>query len=115
MEKMDTEKSLEIIRALSNGLDPYTGEEYPADSPYQQAETVRALFMAKEALERNSKSDNLLRNLPGNAGKAWESAEDQRLITGYDAGKSITEIAEEHQRTELAISKRLIKLGRIKI
>ena len=112
---MDTEKSLAIIRALSNGLDPNTGDEYPADSPYQRAETVRALFMAMQALERNKMANDRLRNLPGNAGNAWESAEDQRLITGYDAGKSITEIAVEHQRTELAISKRLIKLGRIKI
>jgi hypothetical protein len=52
---MDTDKSLEIIRALANGVDPQTGEEYAVDSPYQHPQTIRALFMAIQALERTKK------------------------------------------------------------
>lgn len=43
---MEVVKALEIIRALADGIDPYTGEVYSANSPYQNAETVRALFTA---------------------------------------------------------------------
>lgn len=112
---MDTDKSLEIIQALSNGVDPHTGDKYPAESPYQNPETVRALFMAIQALERAKKYEDRLRKLPGNAGKAWVDEEDQRLIFAFDAGKSIMEIAEKHQRTEFAINARLTKHGKIQL
>lgn len=112
---MDTDKSLEIIRALTNGVDPHTGEEYPAESPYQHPQTVRALFIAMQALESRKRTEGRLKNLPCNAGKAWETEEDQRLIAAFDASKSIIEIAEEHQRTEFAINARLAKHGKIQL
>jgi len=40
---MELDRAKEIIKALADGVDPYTGERFPADSPYQQADTVRAL------------------------------------------------------------------------
>jgi hypothetical protein len=110
---MDIENSLKIIQALAGGCDPYSGEEYPADSPYQQAETVRALFMAKEALERNKMADERLRNLPGNAGKAWEAEEDSRLLAAFDSGKTIELLAKDHERTKGSICARLVKHGKI--
>jgi hypothetical protein len=115
---MDTDKSLEIIHALANGIDPHTGEEYSADSPYQHPQTVRALFMAVEALERSreraKKNEDRKNGLPGNAGKAWETEEDQRLLSTFE-GKSIKEIAEMHQRTESAIVSRLLMHDKIKL
>ena len=110
---MNTDKSLEIIRALANGVDPHTGEEYPADSPYQNPQTIRALFMATQALERTKKADDRQRRLPGNAGKGWADEEDNRLITAFDSGKTTKQLAEEHQRTEGSIRSRLIKHGKI--
>ena len=112
---MDINKSLEIIHALANGIDPHTGEEYSADSPYQQPETIRALFMAMQALQRTKKTKDRLQSLPGNTGKVWESEEDQRLNLAFDAGRSITDIAVEHQRTELGIRARLVKHGKISL
>jgi hypothetical protein len=44
--------ALRILHALANGTDPLTGEIFAADSPYQRAETVRALYAAIHALER---------------------------------------------------------------
>lgn len=114
MEKeLNSDKSLQIIRALANGVNPYTGEAYPADSPYQQAETIRALFAAIQALERTKKADDRRHQLPGNAGKAWADDEELRLITAFETGKTIKQLAEEHQRTEGSIRSRLIKHGKI--
>jgi DNA-binding NarL/FixJ family response regulator len=110
---MNTDKALEIIRALANGVDPYTGEEYPADSPYQSPQTVMALFMATQALERTKKADDKLRKLPDNAGKAWDDEEDRRLIKAFDSGQTTKQLAEEHQRTEGSIRSRLMKQGKM--
>ena len=101
---MDKEKSLEIIHALANGIDPHTGEEYSADSPYQHPQTIRALFTAMQAMEHAKKANRF----QGNAGKAWENEEDQRLIKGWHSGKTIKELAEEHFRSVLDISARLV-------
>lgn len=110
---MDTTSSLEIIRALANGVDPHTGEELSADSPYQHPQTIRALFAAIRALELLKKADARQQRLPDNAGKAWTDEEDQRLISGFDSGKTAKQLAEEHQRTEGSIRSRLIKHGKI--
>lgn len=110
---MDAIKSLEIIRLLANGIDPHTGEEYPVDSPYQHPQTIRALFVAIQALERVKKAGDRQRQLPDNAGKAWEDEEDQRLVSAFDSGKSSKQLAEDHQRTEGSIRSRLLKLGKI--
>ncbi len=116
---MNAGKSLEILHALANGVDPHTGEEYSADSPYQHPQTVRALYMAIEAMERSKelakKAEDRQKGLPGNAGKAWETEEEHRLLTTFDGGKSIKEIAEMHQRTESAIISRLIMHDKIKL
>ena len=50
---MEIEKALSIIRPLSDGVDPFTGEEFPPNSPYQQAEVVRALYVAVSSLEKD--------------------------------------------------------------
>jgi DNA-binding NarL/FixJ family response regulator len=112
---MDTAKSLEIIRALANGVDPHTGEEYAVDSPYQHPQTIRALFMAIQALERTKKADDRQRQLPDNAGKAWLDEEDHRLVAAFDSGKTTKQLAEEHQRTESSIRSRLVKHGKIQL
>jgi hypothetical protein len=75
--------------------------------------------MAVEALERSreraKKAEDRQKGLPGNAGKAWEADEDQRMLTTFGGGKSIREIAEMHQRTESAILSRLIMHDKIKV
>jgi hypothetical protein len=112
---MDTDKSLEIVRALANGVDPHTGEEYAVDSPYQHPQTIRALLTAIQALERTKKSDDRQRRLPGNAGKAWVDEEDRRLVAAFESGKTTKQLAEAHQRTESSIRSRLIKHGKIQL
>ena len=36
--KMQLDRAKEIIEALADGVDPYTGEQFPADGPYQRAD-----------------------------------------------------------------------------
>jgi hypothetical protein len=106
------ENSLEIISALSIGINPHTGETYPDDSAYHHPQTLSALLMAKKALERTIRTDARKQNLPNNAGKAWDLVEDQRIVTGFHTGKTTKELAVEHGRTEGSICSRLIKLGK---
>ncbi len=40
---MNTSEALGVVRSLANGVDPASGEIFAPDSPYQRADTVRAL------------------------------------------------------------------------
>lgn len=110
---MDTDTSLEIIHALTKGIDPHTGEEYADDGPLQHPTTREALLMAAWALERARKAQDRQRGLPANAGKPWTEEEDQRLLIAFNSGKTIKHLAEEHERTEGSINARLVKHGKI--
>jgi len=67
---METEKAIDVLRALADGIDPDTGEVMPSDSPYQQASTVRALYAALAALSQQEKLNGRKRRGPSNAGPA---------------------------------------------
>ena len=49
---MEPDRAIEIVASLADGVDPYSGERFPSGSPYQQADTVRALHLALEGLGR---------------------------------------------------------------
>jgi DNA-binding NarL/FixJ family response regulator len=110
---MDTNRAIEILKLLSDGIDPFTGEIFPENSPYQHPDTVRALFKAIDALRKIQSREVRQKNLPENTGKSWSEEEDNQLIDKFDSGKSCKEISEEHKRTEGAIKSRLIKLGKL--
>ena len=112
---MDTSRALEIIKSLSDGIDPYTGEVFPAGSPYQHPDTVRALFKAIGALEGFREKKKRQKPLPEKAGMPWREEEDNLLVEAFDKGASIKELSDSHMRTEAAIKSRLIRLGKIKI
>jgi len=94
---------IEIIKSLANGIDPITGEVFPADSPYQQTEIIRALFYAVQELKPKKKQK-------GNQGNPWSMEEDNILSERFNNGMKITEISQAHERTYGAIKSRLIKL-----
>jgi len=48
---METAHALELLTSLANGTHPFTGASFPADSPYQHPDLVRALFLAVRTLE----------------------------------------------------------------
>ena len=49
---MDPDRAIEIVKSLADGVDPFTGERYSSDSPYQNADMVRALYLALDGLDR---------------------------------------------------------------
>ena len=112
---MDKSEGIKILKQLADGIDLYTGEVFPEDSPYQHPQTVRALFYAVMALERIKDSQPDVNKGPASAGKSWELSEDDQLIASFESGMSIKELAQMHQRTTGAIQSRLIRLGKFTI
>jgi len=120
---METAKTVEILKTLAEGIDPGTGEQFPAGSAYQQPDTMRALFAAIRMLENPAVTPSRApsqaaaaptgKSAPQNAGRPWSEEEDARLGTTYDAGKSIEELAGIHKRSKWAIEARLARLGKI--
>jgi len=49
---MNPDRAIEIVKSLADGVDPFTGERYPSDSAYQNADIVRALYLALDGLDR---------------------------------------------------------------
>ena len=106
---MDKSKAITIMEALANGTDPLTGEIFPPESPYQNVEVVRALFMATEALKKvKDKNAPPVKGLE-NKGKIWDEDEDEKLKNAFLEGRTIEELAKIHKRTTGSIHARLEK------
>ncbi len=110
---MNQSEALSLIRSLANGVDPESGEVFPADSAYQRAQTVRALYAAAEALEKAERFERRKQQLPAKTGEPWSKDEDRKLLSGFDAGRGLVELAAAHQRTQTGIHARLVKYGRL--
>jgi hypothetical protein len=115
---MENEQALAILKALAEGIDPATGEHFAADTPWQRADTVRALYRAVAALEAPVAAPEPAAKRPapagrGNAGKPWSREEDERLTAGFDAGQTVEALAEAHGRSRFAIEARLARYGKV--
>jgi hypothetical protein len=111
---MNDERALATLQALASGTDPLTGAAFPADSPYQHPDTVRALYRAIRALEAGaSRSKRPAPNQPSNSGKPWSPGEDAQLVSAFDRGQPMEALAVAHGRSRFAIEARLAKLGKI--
>ncbi len=104
---MDAETALLVIRPLSEGIDPLSGEEFEADSPYQNSRIVRALAVAVTALEHEHVRSLRRKNQHAKAGMPWTSEEDEDLLSAFDDGKTIQDLVKLHQRSPVAIRTRL--------
>ena len=110
---MNQTDALSVVRSLANGVDPESGEVFPADSVYQRAQTVRALYAAAEALEKSERFERRKQQLPPKTGEPWTEDEDRKLLAAFDAGRALQELAAAHERTIGAVRARLLKYGRI--
>lgn len=111
---MDETRALTILSALANGVNPLTGEVFAADSPYQSADVIRAMYVAVRSLELTARRRTRPRgDVPANAGKPWADDEDRRLLAEFDGGRSVAELAQVHARTQAGIQARLERHGRI--
>jgi hypothetical protein len=107
---MDLDRAKEIVQALADGVDPYTGERFPADGPYQRADTVRALYKILEAADSGKKPKDPTKP---RAGGRWTQEEEQKLRDEFQQNVPFEQIAKDHGRTRGAITARLVKLGLI--
>lgn len=112
---MEPDQAKRIIRSLADGRDPVTGQQFPPDSPYQQADTIRALHAALEALEKpvRTHAPRVIDPNKPKAGGAWSPEEEQQLRDAFNARQPIRDMAQAHGRTPGAITARLVKLGLI--
>lgn len=109
---MDPTRAIEIVTALADGHNPYTGEVFEQESVFQNPDTARALHLALDALRIRLRNTERKRVQPENAGKPWTEEEVAKLISEFEQGIDIQAMAKEHQRTNWAIRERLIQLGK---
>ena len=60
---MDKAAAITIIESLANGVDPFTGDNFPNNSALQNADVVRALYFALSKLNNNLKITVLPNNI----------------------------------------------------
>lgn len=102
---MDIIRAKEILSALSDGVNPLTGEVLPPEDSCNQVEVVRALHAALAALNPPKQ-----KNTPSNAGKPWSLEEDDRLRSEVQSGMPTRKIAAAHERSKGAITSRIALL-----
>lgn len=110
---MNQAEALAVVRSLANGVDPESGEVFPPESAYQRPHVVRALYEAAGALERAERVERRKTQLPRKSGEPWTEDEDRKLLTGFDAGRGLPELATAHERTQTGVRARLVKYGRL--
>src|SRR5215470_4691761 len=108
---MQEQRARKILQALVEGVDPTTGEELEAGTVLQRAEVLRALLAGVTALDQVSARAQRRALLPDNVGRAWSADEERTLVTEFQAGDSLPDIAAKHGRTLRAIEARLERLG----
>jgi len=77
---MEPDRAIEIVQSLAYGVDPYSGERFLSSSPYQQADTVRALHLALECLGK-LKCSTARKTGPG---RPWSEDEEKDLLRKFD-------------------------------
>ena len=110
---MHLESALPIVKALADGVNPVTGEQYPEASPYAEPRALRALFTAVDLMQREVEKERRRERLPANFGKPWSEGEDKAIAGAFDAGTPIPDMARKHARTQGSIRLRLEKLGKL--
>lgn len=120
---MDIPRTLHIVKALANGINPHTGETFDPDSPYQHPDTVRALFRAVALIEQQDipaaanvgekPQPAAAKPATTGAGSRWTPEEESRLAAAFDEGRTPQELARMHGRSLAGIEARLLKLGKI--
>jgi len=109
---MDQNRLVKVLESLANGVDPRTGEVFASDSPYVDKEVVSALSEALACCKKHYRPGRT-NYIPHNAGKPWNIAEDAKLLSAFDRGMTIAEIARDFARTQAGIQARLERHGRL--
>lgn len=108
---MELSTAKQILSLLADGIDPETGEILPEDSVYNQPEVIRALHFALDCLSKQKRRKNNTSYV--NQGKVWTAAEEAKLTRMFQSGETNAQIQMELQRSESAVSARLVRMGLI--
>lgn len=113
---MHQDRNLQVLELLANGINPINNEEFPADHPCQNPEVIRALFNAITMIAKghhfhSQKKVILSPGEPAKKGVPWTKEEDRSLIDAFKENVSLEQLAKQHERSQIAIEKRLMKLG----
>jgi len=111
---MELGEAVRVVRSLADGIDPFSGEVFPAHTPWQNPQIVRALYMAAEVLQRAEQNQKRRKELPERTGEKWTEPEDKMLSEAFDAGEEIASLAQKYKRTTGSIWARLEKLGKVR-
>ena len=110
---MELDEAIKIVRTVAEGVNPFTGEVFGEGSVYQHPQMVRAMYRALAALESRKKWEERQQNRPENAGKPWRGEEIDQVVSEFESGVPISELARRHKRTRGAIEACLEKAGKI--
>lgn len=110
---MDIERAKEILTILADGVNPVTGEILPDTDSANQAEVVRALYVAINSLNTKASKEKSKMDGPENAGKPWTEDDDILLCSMFDKKCSKSDMIDHFKRTQGAIVARLVRLGKI--
>ena len=110
---MKEKRAREILVALVQGIDPFSGEELPTGTVLQQADVLRAMLAGIAAMEEKIARDTRREQLPKNIGKTWSEDEVAQLVAAFQAGEPLETIADRMGRTLGGVESRLEKLGLI--
>ena len=108
---MKVKRAGDILSALGDGKDPFTGSEISRDSVLHEGDVVRALLAAAAALKASADRAERRAHLPCNVGRRWTPEEEMALVAAFQSGNAPIEIAATHGRTLAAVEERLEKLG----
>ena len=105
---MDTIRAKELLSALADGMDPFTGVLFPPNHICNHPDIIRALHHILSSTRDAKKGANT-----PNAGKSWPQAEQDKLVDEFYSGMKLSAIAREHGRSRGAIEAKLAHLGLI--
>ena len=106
---MERHEVLKRLRAWTGGTDPASGGPLPLVHVLRHTDVHATLVAALALLD----AAPVMASRPRNAGREWSADDDARLAALFDAGKNVSQIAGELERTRGSITARLVKLGRL--
>lgn len=83
---MTRQEARNILQSLAHGIDPASGEIFPEQSPFNQPDVIRALFIAGEALAEAERRHRKEASSDGHAGQPWTEEEENRVKTDLPRG-----------------------------
>lgn len=107
---MDLARAVELLSAVAQGINPFTGEVLAENCVCNQAEMIRALYCVLNEVNPLLEKK---KSQPQNAWKPWTQEEEEQLLQEYRADMTLSAIAKAHGRSRGAIESRLMDLGEI--